>query len=224
MTIRKILAVATLLAGATLPTSAADLPRGQMVTKAPVIAPVFNWTGFYLGVYGGYAWGAGDFSGDGGMAGGTIGYNWQAPGSMWVLGIEADGGWANFGDSATATFGAATFSASSEAQATTTVRGRLGAAVDRTLFYVTGGAAWVRNEITLGVAVPGLGVASASDRQTHFGYAVGGGIEHAILPNWSAKVEYLYLGLGNKTYFGAFNSGDIDVHTIKFGLNYRFGP
>ena len=52
---------------------------------------------------------------------------------------------------------------------------------------------------------------------------VGAGIEQAFLPNWSAKVEYLYFGLGDKTYFGAVNSGDLNFHTIKFGLNYRFG-
>ncbi len=43
------------------------------------------------------------------------------------------------------------------------------------------------------------------------------------MPNWSTKVEYLYFNLGGGTYFGAFNSGDIDAHTIKLGLNYRFG-
>ena len=142
---------------------------------------------------------------------------------MWVFGIEGDGGWTDFGDSAAATFGAAAFTAASEAQATATLRARLGAAVDRTLFYITGGGAWVRNEVTLGVAVAGLGAASASDTQNHFGYVVGGGIEHAFLPNWSAKVEYLYFNVGGETYFGAFYSGDIDAHTVKLGLNYRFG-
>jgi outer membrane immunogenic protein len=223
MTIRKLAIAAALIGAALLPASAADLPRGPMVTKAPVVAPAFNWTGFYLGVYGGYAWGSGDFDGfDGGMAGGTIGYNWQAPGSMWVFGIEGDGGWTNFGDSLTVTAGGVTGTVFSEAEATATLRARLGAAWDRTLFYVTGGGAWVRNEI--GFSVAGLGIAvGASDTQNHFGYVVGGGIEHAFLPNWSAKVEYLYFDVGSETYFGAISSGDIQAHTVKFGLNYRFG-
>jgi outer membrane immunogenic protein len=223
MMIRKLAIAAALIGAALLPASAADLPRGPMVTKAPVIAPSFNWTGFYLGAYGGYAWGSGDWDGsNGGMAGGTIGYNWQAPGSMWVFGIEGDGGWTNFGDSVTVTAGGLTATAFTEAEATATLRARLGAAWDRTLFYVTGGGAWVRNEI--GVNVAGLGlVAGASDTQNHFGYVVGAGIEHAFLPNWSAKVEYLYFGMGSETYFSTISSGDIDFHTIKVGLNYRFG-
>jgi outer membrane immunogenic protein len=224
MTIRKLAIAAALIGAALLPASAADLPRGPMVTKAPVMAPAFNWTGFYLGVYGGYAFGSGDWDGaDGGMAGGTIGYNWQAPGSMWVFGIEGDGGWTNFGDSVTVTAGAVTATAFTEAEATATLRARLGAAWDRTLFYVTGGGAWIRNEIGVNVAVAGIGAAGISDTQNHFGYVVGGGIEHAFLPNWSAKVEYLYFGMGEETYFGVVNSGDINFHTIKFGLNYRFG-
>jgi outer membrane immunogenic protein len=224
MTIRKLAIAAALIGAALLPASAADLPRGPMVTKAPVIAPAFNWTGFYLGAYGGYAWGSGDTSGfDGGIAGGTIGYNWQAPGSMWVFGIEGDGGWTNFGDSLTVTGAGVTATAFSEAEAMATLRARLGVAWDRTLFYVTGGGAWVSNEIGLNVTVAGIGTAGISDSQNHFGYVVGGGIEHAFLPNWSAKVEYLYLGLGSETYFGTASSGDVDVHTIKLGLNYRFG-
>jgi outer membrane immunogenic protein len=201
---------------------AADLPRQTYTARAPVMVHAFNWTGGYVGLYGGYAFGSGNTSGfDGGMAGGTIGYNWQGAGSPWVFGIEADGGWTNFGDSASATAGLLTVTAESEAKATATLRARLGYAFDRSLLFVTGGGAWARNEITLTAAVPGFAVA-ASDSQNHFGFAVGGGIEHAFAPNWSAKVEYLYLGLGSKTYFGLIDSGDIDAHTVKLGLNYRF--
>jgi outer membrane immunogenic protein len=223
MTIRKLAIAAAFIGAALLPASAADLPRGPMVARAPVMAPMFNWTGFYLGVYGGYAFGSGNTSGfDGGIAGGTIGYNWQAVGSPWVFGIEGDGGWTNFGDSASATVGGVSVNVFSEAQATATLRARLGYAWDRTMLYVTGGGAWARNEIGLTVAIAGVGAAGISDTQNHFGFAVGGGFEQAFAPNWSAKVEYLFLGLGSETYFGAVNSGDLEVHTIKAGLNYRF--
>jgi outer membrane immunogenic protein len=223
MKICRILTALGLLACAAYPAAAADLPRSAPAYRAPVMAPIFNWTGFYLGVYGGYAFGSGSTSGfDGGLAGGTIGYNWQAAGSPWVFGIEADGGWTIFGDSASATVGGVSVSVFSEAQATATLRGRLGYAWERTMLYVTGGGAWARNEIGLNVAVAGVGAAGISDTQNHFGFAVGGGFGQAFAPNWSAKVEYLYLGLGSETYFGAVNSGDIDVHTIKAGLNYRF--
>src|SRR6185369_10055240 len=138
----KLAAAAALLGIAVLPVAAADLPQ-RPAYKAPMMAPSFNWTGFYLGVYGGYAFGTGDTDGfNGGMAGGTIGYNWQAPGSMWVFGVEGDGGWTNYGDSVSATVGAVTATVASEAKATATLRARLGAAWDRTMVYVTGGGAW----------------------------------------------------------------------------------
>jgi outer membrane immunogenic protein len=225
MNIKKIAIAATMLGALVMPSLAADLPQ-RPVYKAPAIAPAFNWSGFYLGVYGGYAFGSGDTDGfNGGMAGGTIGYNWQAPGSMWVFGIEGDGGWTDFGDSLTAVGPGVAVTVASEAQATATLRARLGAAFDRTLVYVTGGGAWARNEISVSATAGGF-TTGISDTQNHFGYAVGAGIEHAFAPNWSAKVEYLYLGLGSETYFsslGGVSSGDIDAHTIKLGLNYRFG-
>src|SRR5262245_58886530 len=105
MNIGKFAIAVALIGAAIVPAAAADLPA-RPAYRAPVMAPVFNWSGCYLGVYGGYAWGTSDTSGfDGGIAGGTIGYNWQAPGSMWVFGIEADGGWTNFGDSVTVVSG-----------------------------------------------------------------------------------------------------------------------
>jgi outer membrane immunogenic protein len=222
MTIRKFAIAAALIGAAILPAPAADLPA-RPAYRAPVVAPAFNWTGFYLGVYGGYAWGTSDTDGfNGGIAGGTIGYNWQAPGSMWVFGIEGDAGWTNFGDSLTVIAPGIAATLSSEAEATATIRGRLGAAWDRTMLYVTGGGAWIRNEISVSVATAGV-VLGASDTRNHFGYVVGAGIEHAFLPNWSAKVEYLYFNTGSETYFGAVDVGDLSAHTIKVGLNYRFG-
>jgi outer membrane immunogenic protein len=219
----KLAAAAALLGMAALPAAAADLPQ-RPVYKAPVIAPQFNWTGFYLGAYGGYAFGTGDTDGfNGGMAGGTIGYNWQGLGSPWVFGLEADGGWTNYGDSVSVSAGGVTATVSSEAKAMATFRARVGYAWDRTMLYATGGGAWMRNELSASVAAPGI-AAGISDTQDHFGYAVGAGIEYAFLPNWSAKVEYLYLGLGSENYFGgAVRSGDLNTHTVKFGLNYRFG-
>ena len=64
-----------------------------------------------------------------------------------------------------------------------------------------------------------------SDSQTHTGYTVGGGLEYLFTPNWSAKGEYMYTSLGSETYnlLGApLDSGNIDFHTIKVGVNYHF--
>ena len=96
------------------------------------------------------------------------------------------------------------------------------------MVYGTGGLAWGSNEIGFGVAVrPWAAGVNASN--THLGWTVGGGVEWALLDNWTAKVEYLYVKLDNETYFAntagnglGFNA-DLDVHTVKVGLNYRFG-
>ncbi len=89
-----------------MPASAADLPRGAVPYKAPAYVAQYNWTGFYLGINGGGAWGDSDWNGfavsnspSGGMIGGTAGYNWQGAGSPWVFGLEGDIAWANIKDS-----------------------------------------------------------------------------------------------------------------------------
>ena len=101
-------AVAALALGA-LPATAADLSN-RPVYKAPVSVPtVYNWTGFYVGVSGGGAWGTsehtfpggthGPFDISGGLVGGTVGYNWQS-GNL-VLGLEGDYSWADIHGSTT---------------------------------------------------------------------------------------------------------------------------
>ena len=88
---------------------AADLgPRYQpIVPKAPFMSPIYNWTGFYIGINGGGAWGRsnwdaipGEFDVSGGLIGGTVGYNWQT--GPWVFGLEGDVDWANINGSTTA--------------------------------------------------------------------------------------------------------------------------
>ena len=220
---RAALAGAFLL-GASFTVQAADIGRSAPMPayRAPALVPAYSWTGFYAGIMGGYMFGSGNISNfDGGLFGGTLGYNYQPIGSNLVFGIEGDIGWTNFGASATATAGAVTATARSEAELFATIRGRFGWAIDRALVYVTAGGAWVRNELTLTAAGPGFAV-GISDAQNHLGFVVGAGVEYAFLPNWSAKLEYLYTGLGSETYFGALRSGDLDIHTIRGGVNYRF--
>ena len=197
---------AFLLAGIVLPVSAlaADYPARPMSQVS-----AFNWTGFYAGVHAGYGWN--DI--DGWFGGGQIGFNVQAPGNPLVWGIELDRAFSNIGDSATV----AGVTAKTNADYFGTLRGRVGASVDRTLLYVTGGFAWARNEIS----VTALGV-TVSDTQTHTGWTVGAGLEQDIGSGWSGKLEYLYADFGSENYFGALPSGDFDIHTVKLGLNYRF--
>ncbi|HWV44033.1 outer membrane protein [Pseudorhodoplanes sp.] len=225
-------AAAGIALGAVQSASAADIARP--VYKAAPVVTAYNWSGFYIGGNVGYGWGRGDFDNlagyswnqDGVFAGGQIGWNWQGAGSPWVWGVEVDSQWANMKDSVTVAAGPLVANAFSELNYFGTARLRLGYAWDRAMLYATGGLAWGTNEVGASLALPGVFVSgTASD--THVGWTVGGGVEWALLDNWSAKVEYLYLDLGNESYLGGPAAGgfnvDLTAHTVKVGLNYRFG-
>ena len=221
---RSLFAGLGLLALVAVPAAAADLPR-QMPYRAPAYVTSYNWTGFYLGAHAGYGWGASDgLDLNGGFVGGQIGYNWQAMGSPWVLGIEVDSAWADFGRSSTFATPVGLVSVSSNANYQGSARARIGYAFDRTMVYATGGVGWINNEVSINATVLPFTV-GVSDSQMHIGGVVGAGVEHAFAPNWSGKVEYLYSSYGKETYFNAFGGGfsaDADTHTIKVGLNYHF--
>ena len=124
-----------LLAGAGLlslmtAASAADL-AARPYTKAPPLSPAINWSGFYIGAMGGYAF---DSDNGGGFGGGTIGYNWQFPGSQFVFGIEVDAAGASIKESATAVVNGAVGTAEDKIDALGSVTGRVGVAVDAALF------------------------------------------------------------------------------------------
>lgn len=207
---------------AVMPASAADLPRG-MPYKAPAFVPVgYNWTGFYLGINGGYAWGDSDWNGlavntkpQGGLIGLTAGYNWQGAGSPWVFGLEGDIDWASIEGSSAC---AVVFTCQTKSNWFGTARGRVGYAFDRVMPYVTGGAAF--GDIEANVAPFG------SVKQTNVGWTAGGGVEGAIAGNWTAKVEYLYADLGtnncNAFVCGAGTSVDLQLSVVRGGINYRF--
>ena len=210
-----------LLAGAALlslmtAASAADL-AARPYTKAPPLSPAYNWSGFYIGAMGGYAF---DSDNGGGFGGGTIGYNWQFPGSQFVFGIEVDAAGASIKDSQTAVIGVVPVTAEDKIDALGSVTGRVGVAADAALFYAKGGYAWANNKLS----VTALGV-TASDSHVHSGYTVGGGIEYMFAPNWSAKAEYMFTHLESQTYTVAgidFDSGTAEFNSVKVGINYHF--
>ena len=219
----RLLLAAALLSVATA-ASAADM-QARPYTKAPppMVSPAYDWSGFYIGAMGGYGWDREDSSG--GFGGGTIGYNWQFPGSQFVFGIEVDAAGASIKDSLTADVGDGIM-ATEELKINSfgSVTGRAGVAWDAALFYAKGGFAWASRKDS--ISVPELGL-NVSDSQTHTGYTIGGGVEYLFTPNWSAKGEYMYTSLGSKTYnlgseLELFDSGTIDFHTIKIGVNYHF--
>ena len=219
--------------------NAADM-RQPVYKAAPMVAPGFNWTGFYLGGVGGYAWGDSDANPtgplafiattmraepDGWLAGGTIGYNFQQ-GNL-VLGTEGEFYWSDLqGGQSSNVIVPATATYSNNW--TGTLSTRLGVAFDTMLVYGKAGVAWANNDYHLTLGAPGDYSSTVSDTET--GWLVGGGVEWAFARNWSAKIEGTYMDFGqkNKSFApvvgGIPINADIDaqISTVKFGVNYRF--
>jgi outer membrane immunogenic protein len=198
------------LASASVPATAADLgPSRMMPVKAPALLP-FNWGGWYAGLnLGG---GFGDVSGV--IFGGQLGYNWQS--ANWVFGVETDIQYSGQDD----TFFVGPTSVGQDLDWFGTFRGRLGYAVwDRWLPYITGGLAYGGRTIRVG----GL---SADD--TAIGWTIGVGVDYAITPNWSARLEYLHVSLESTSAVfpavGLVDAGRLDNDIIRGAVNYRFLP
>lgn len=202
--------------------SAADLPRPAY--KAPAYyAPGFNWSGFYVGINGGYGWGTASvtdplfsFSADlkGWMGGGTVGYNVQS-GSL-VYGLEGDFDISTVkGTNVTA---CGTPGCEIKNTWLATGRGRIGYAFDRWLPFVTGGAAYGKMSLSNG--------AGQSESKSRLGYTLGGGVEYAFMGAWSVKAEYLYVDLGKFTCSPATCGPDTTykapLNIARLGVNYRF--
>jgi outer membrane immunogenic protein len=183
--------------------NAADLPRPAPAPyyKAPAaVPPAFSWTGFYLGMEGGYGWGHETYtdnfiggvshSPQGGLFGGVLGYRYQI--GQFVLGAEGTAAWADLNDTVSAGGISETFKTRSLYTAT----GQIGYAFGQALLYAKGGwaGAYMNNNLT----APGILVASNS--QDDNGWTVGAGIDYAVLQNVVLGVEYDHMDLG----YGSF--------------------
>jgi outer membrane immunogenic protein len=202
--------------------------------------PAATWTGFYLGVNAGGAWAQasdqlafaldpfGGVQPSGGIGGLQLGYNWQGALGYCclVLGFEADIQIAGVDGEGTDRSGNGDVFRS-RLEDFGTVRGRIGYAMDRSLFYFTGGLAYgsIKHEASIPVTLP----ADFIVNKTTAGYALGGGLEYKITPTVSLKGEYQYINLGKNDpadpAFGRFtaNTGTIRddaFHTIRAGLNW----
>jgi outer membrane immunogenic protein len=114
-----------------------------------------------------------------------------------------------------------------------TVRGRLGWAADRLLLFATGGLAVGHLKSAYTLTNPGGLVFQGSEATTRLGWTVGGGLEYALSPAWTAKVEYLYLDFGETSYLAVLpaaapnyewkNDVETRAHVARIGVNYRFG-
>ena len=226
--------------------SAADMPTKAPIVKAPMAAP-FTWTGFYIGVNGG--WGSSrnvgattfsnsvgqvftttgsTFDGNGGFGGVQAGYNWQA--GQIVYGLETDlqfasiksdiaGGVTGFGD---------VYNGSRNLNYFGTVRGRVGYAFDRALIYATGGFAY--GGLSQSIVSPNAGW-NVTAKNDAAGFAVGGGLEYALSPPWSVKGEYQFIDFGSRALTGCYagcgitlssNNLSRQYHIVRLGLNYKF--
>jgi opacity protein-like surface antigen len=224
--------------------------KATAIYKAP--ATLIDWTGLYLGGQVGSGKGrsryadpfptpvSGDYADLGGaMVGGQVGLNYQT--GSWVLGLEASGNWANIQGTNTC-FGTfpiaqiAGYNCGSQIDALGALTGRVGYAFDRTLLYVKGGSAWDRqtnqfNTYTNGTAAIGAGGALMTSGATNRGWTVGGGLEYALLPNWSMALEYKYYDFGKSSVFTtavpagltgvSLSPRSTTVQTVSLGVNYR---
>ena len=223
---------------------------------APAPEPFWNWSGLYVGANVGYAMGGVDFDAlkrasiptsdlgrladldnDSVFGGMQAGYNWQR--ERIVFGIETDFQFSDGRDRAFGSYsGDPAFIGGTRSSLDWfgTVRGRLGFVAGRALIYATGGLAYADVDVSQFAIDSATGNSVAfRHNDTELGYTVGGGLEYALTPNWSMKVEYQYVDLGSQTLQAqgitpaGLASGktyetkyDLDFHTVRAGLNYRF--
>ena len=203
---KKLLLAAALAVAAAPHALAGDLPLQRQSSYAPPQAynSLFNWTGFYAGVHGGYAWGSGAGGSPDGFVGGLqAGYNWQN--GQFVFGAETDIQITGADD----TFAPWKFSNPWFG----TVRGRADYAFNNIYLYGTGGLAFgeLRAE-TFGL----------SETHTNAGWTVGAGAEFGLVQNWTAKIEYLYVDLSNSNFSITGVSNGYRFGLVRAGVNYHF--
>lgn len=234
--------------GLSAPASAADLAaRPYTKAPAPMVATIYDWSGFYIGINGGggsshkcwdnvvlgggaFVGGEGCHNATGGTVGGQVGYRWQS--ANWVFGLEGQGNWADFsGDNVSVLFPAQRNRTKIDAFGLIT--GQVGYAWNNVLFYVKGGGAVVADKYNIYTApgFAGAGTLLASAKDNRWGGTVGAGLEFGFAPNWTVGVEYDHIFLGGRTLTlnapggGAFQSDhisqNVDMGLVR--LNYRLG-
>ncbi len=220
------------------PAVAADMP---VKYKAP--PPVYTWTGCYGGGFVGYSAGKarvdyganvlgivpgteatnGEIHLSGATGGFDLGCQYQA--GWWLIGVEVDAAAINKDGQDIETLFPA-FRLQVHETWLATARIRLGYAADKWLFYVTGGGAWARFDVSNWV--PGSAINTHDVRRVG-GWTAGAGWEYALGYGWSLKSEFLYVDFGTKTYLspadpisGAAYDVRVREYIYRVGLNYKF--
>ena len=216
-----------------------------------MVAPIYDWSGFYIGLNGGgasshecftitsvagaavAASSEGCHDATGGLAGGQLGYRWQR--ASWVFGVEAQGDWADLKGSNASLTAVIPYTNQTKIDAIGLFTGQVGYAWDNVLVYLKGGAAVTANKYSSIFSVSNVfgaaGTTFNSASDTRWGGAVGAGLEFGFAPNWSVGIEYDHLFMGNPSItFPATSiavgrsdniSQDVDIGTVR--VNYRFG-
>jgi outer membrane immunogenic protein len=213
------------------PAQAADIIEPVVPQVAPVVIP--TWAGFYIG---GFVSGHfGDAEVDGpfgidadvdidGILGGVLGgWNFHAPGSNWVFGIEADWGWGEIDGEEDCDLPLCRVDDFDIHQAGH-VRGRIGWAGwnPNVLLFAAGGAAFAEGQLRIIDLFPAF---SGFDEQWHTGWTVGGGLDWKITPHLVFRAEYLFDNFGDEDYDIGINEINVDVdqvHTIRGALIWKF--
>jgi outer membrane immunogenic protein len=240
---KKLLFVAAgaLALGVSASASAADLAARPYTKAPPMIAAVYDWSGFYIGINGGggsahtcwdflppvgAAIAEGCHNSTGGTVGGQVGYRWQS--SNWVFGVEGQGNWADFSGSNVTFIGGNPLGGGStdrtRIDAFGLITGQVGYSWNNVLAYVKGGAAVVSDKYDNFLAP-----FTTSASETRWGGTVGAGLEVSFAPNWSVGVEYDHIFLDDRNVTitgGGFTAPlrirqDVDMGLVR--VNYRFG-
>jgi opacity protein-like surface antigen len=237
---------------------AADPP--VLIPRAVVPAPSWTWTGLYIGTHSGAGFGITKIQTPAGtsiygdtvrspmyLGGVQAGYNWQVPGTGFVFGMEADASaLASDGTNTCLASSASILSANCRVGQTFagSVTGRAGYAVGpdaRTLLFVKSGVAALRQEIEITTNGPFPPI-TTSTTSTRVGWTAGAGVERALTPAWSLKLEYAYMDFGTdkvatpatylqavpgvNAYFvvpGSTADARHSLHAVKLGVNLRLG-
>jgi outer membrane immunogenic protein len=236
-----LVAVSLLALGTAAPASAADLAAHPYIkAPPPVVATIYDWSGFYIGANGGWgqAHNCWDFvtvagavlpngctNQSGGIIGGQLGYRWQT--GQFVFGLEGQGDWADISSSHISVINPA-FATRVKVDGIGLFTGQIGYAWNAALLYLKGGAAVTGNRFD----VLSTGVSLATASSTRWGAAIGVGFEYGFASNWSVGAEYDHLFMGNSNnsfsvvnpiVAGALNRINEDVDMITLRMNYRFG-
>lgn len=248
MRVATFVSIAALTAALGAPALAADLPARAPAPAPVYAAPIFTWTGFYVGGQLGYAWGRAktvDIDGYNGApdishkpkgwTGGLYaGYNYQI--SSIVLGAELEAGY--LGLKGSAQYGPyvgvrlpTDSRAGTKADWYGAVTGRVGLALNNWLLYAKGGYAWTGVKSSfIDLDPAGTTLASGTSTSGRDGWLLGAGVEYAFNPNWTVRVEYAHIDFGKKTHAAVDAGGTtwrfrhkLDADLVRVGVSYKFG-